>query len=412
MAHLLMIESWLGGNAVLLPPLLRQLGHTYTFITRSKDIYPNTSDGIHPVVRYADTLLEMNTNDVSVILDSLPNVKYDGVITTCDYYIGIVSEVADKLGIPCPFPKKVENVRYKHKLRKALDAAGIPNTKYALANNWDDIVTAAESIGYPLVLKPVDLSSSAFVRLITNQNELRDAFETLDAFPKNWRDQERDCTFLLEEYMVGDEVSVEALTFQGVTTVIGITQKSVTGTPYFIEDGHMFPADFSDSVKSEISTYVVNALQAAEYDHGVSHTEVKLTNEGLRIVEINPRTAGDHITELVEFVYGISILNAFVDFSLGLKPNTTKQQTDITSACVKFLTLPRGGKIVKMEGAETLQNNINVISYEVDECVGKIVEAPIDNTGRYGRIMTKDAQGYNALKYAQEAASQIKLTFE
>ena len=100
-----------------------------------------------------------------------------------------------------------------------------------------------DSLGYPLVLKPVDLASSAFVRLIRNEEDLQDAFKDLEAFPRNFRDQERDCTYLLEEYMVGNEVSVEAVSFAGETKIIGITQKSLMGDPYFVENGHMFQAD-------------------------------------------------------------------------------------------------------------------------------------------------------------------------
>ena len=39
MAHLLMIDSWVGGNGVILPCLLKELGHTYTFVTRNRAHY-------------------------------------------------------------------------------------------------------------------------------------------------------------------------------------------------------------------------------------------------------------------------------------------------------------------------------------------------------------------------------------
>ena len=39
MAHLLMIDSWVGGNGVILPRLLKELGHTYTFVTRNRAHY-------------------------------------------------------------------------------------------------------------------------------------------------------------------------------------------------------------------------------------------------------------------------------------------------------------------------------------------------------------------------------------
>ena len=102
--------------------------------------------------------------------------------------------------------------------------------------------------------------------------------------------------------MVGNEVSVEAVSFAGETKIIGITQKSLMGDPYFVENGHMFQADLPEDLRKEICKYVESALQAVGYDHGVSHTEVKLTEAGPRIVEINPRTAGGYIAEIIEMV--------------------------------------------------------------------------------------------------------------
>lgn len=413
MAHLLMIDSWVGGNGVILPRLLKDLGHTYTFVTRNKAHYHSDFRvEEHAVIRYADEILEADTNDTEAVLQALPHTKYDGVITTCDYYIKTVSELAERLQIPCPFPKTVETVRHKQKMRQALDQAGVPNAKYCLAYSWDEVVKGAEEIGYPLVLKPVDLASSAFVRLIRNQEDLRDAFKDLEAFPKNFRDQDRDCTYLLEEYLVGNEVSVEAVSFAGKTKMIGITQKSMMGDPYFVEDGHMFQADLSEEVRSEITEYVTKALQAVGYDHGVSHTEVKLTKAGPRIVEINPRTAGGYIAEIMELVCGVNILEAFVNLAMGREPNVEMVQTGITSACVMFLTPAHAGKILNVKGIETWKEDPHIVLYEMEDCTNRVVGEPIDNAGRLGHVITKDEKGYRAMEYAKNALDRIQLIFE
>ena len=413
MAHLLMIESFLEGNARILPKLLNKIGYKYTFLTRNKDIYPNEDKfNKHNVIKYADSIIETDTNNINEILKTIKGMKFDGIITTCDYYIETVQEISQILNIPCPFPLKVKNVRYKHNLRNILDKANLFNPKYGTANSWEEILKVSKNIGFPLVLKPVDLSSSAFVRLIKNQKDLKEAFSLLEEFPINWRAQKRDCTYLLEEYMVGSEVSVEAVTFEGKTTIIGITQKSLTGEPYFIEDGHMFPADLSEKVKQEISEYVIDALKASEYNHGVSHTEVKLTKNGPRIVEINPRVAGDYIAELIKLVYGVDILKIFIDLSLGKKPIFSKKETDIVSASIMFLTPTQGGQIMQIEGLDILKSDPNIIFSQIENCNGKLIENPVDNVGRLGRIIVKDTKGYNAMNYAKNILKKLNIVFK
>jgi argininosuccinate lyase len=413
MAHLLMIESWVGASGNLLPPLLKSMGHTYTFITRKPEHYQSAlHTEKHPVLRYAESVLVTETNDVPSLIAFLQPYRFDGIITVCDYYIEVVIEVAKAFNLPCPFPNTVKTVRQKHLMRQALDRAGLANPDYRLAHNWTEVEEAAAAIGYPLVLKPVDLASSAFVSLICDVRELKDAYDALEAFPLNFRDQERDCTYLLEAYMSGEEVSVESVSCNGETTVLGITDKSVTGTPYFIENGHMFPAQLNDETRIEVTQFVRSAMQAVNFDHGIAHTEVKLTAEGPRIVEINPRTAGNYIVELIQRVTGIDLLRAFVDLSLGTKPTIAAKECGIASAAVMFLVPPQGGTISDIRGVESLETDEHIARYKIEDCAGKSIAAPIDNACYLGHVITQDTEGLNARIYAEEALKQIVLSFD
>lgn len=322
MSHLLMIESWVGPTGRNLPPTIARLGHRYTFVTRNRRHYLDAATReIHPLFEYADNILTTETNDLAAMTTFLRDqhevLSFDGVLTVCDYYIDAVAHVAGALGLPHAFSTTVASERRKHLVRLALQRAGLPNPAFEITTSWDAARLAAERIGYPLVIKPSDLASSAYVRLARSEEELRDAFVALEQFSTNFRAQRREPLWLLEEYMSGDEVSVEACTFDGETTIIGITDKSVSGFPYFIEDGHMFPARLEPQVVDDIHALVRQSLVAVGHDHGISHTEVKITPTGPRIVEINPRPPGNYIVELVNRVTGIDLLAAFTDLALG-----------------------------------------------------------------------------------------------
>lgn len=413
MAHLLMIESWVGASGNLLPPLLKSLGHTYTFVTRKLEHYQSAhSTEKHPVEQHAEFVLITETNDIPGLIEFLRPYSFDGVITVCDYYIEVVREVAKAFSLPCPFPDQVNTVRHKHLMRQALDRAGLANPNYRLVNSWAEAQAAGGEIGYPLVIKPVDLASSAFVSLIQNEKELQKAFQALEAFPLNFRDQERDRTCLLEEFMRGEEVSVESVSYNGETTILGITDKSVTGTPYFIENGHMFPAKLSDETQAAVTRFVQDALQAVGFDHGIAHTEVKITADGPRLIEINPRAAGNYIVELIERVTGIDLLHAFVDLSLGRRPVIAATDRGIASAAVMFLVPPQGGTIAQIRGLDTLEADSHIVRYKIEGCEGKSVSAPIDNACYLGHVITQDPEGLNARSYAEEALKRIVLNFD
>lgn len=416
MAHLLMIESWVEGTGRILPPAVTRLGHRYTFVTRNRQHYLDTrTRELHPVIEHAEHVLTAETNQVDALIEFLRAqhevLRFDGVLTICDYYVGTVAEVAQALGLPQAFSSNVVTERRKDLVRRALAAAGLPNPRFAVTQTWDATRAAAAQIGYPLVLKPTDLASSAYVRLIADERELREAFDALAAFPVNFRGQHRDMSWLLEELMTGDEISVEACTYRGETTIIGITDKSLTGHPYFVEDGHMFPARLDARVAADAIALVRAALQAVGHDHGVSHTEVKLTPQGPIIVEINPRPGGNYIVELVQQVTGIDLLLAQIDLALGREPDLQRRDTGIASAAVKFLVPPRAGRVAALDGLDALAADPHLLRHKVPPLRDVQVEAPVDNACYLGHVIAVDRTGSDARRHAEHALARLELRY-
>lgn len=416
MAHLLMIESWVGGTGRLFPAAIRRLGHRYTFVARNRAHYLDArTREIHPVIEHADHVLTAETNDLPALVEFLRHqhqaLGFDGVVTICDYYIDTVAEVAKSLNLPQGFPDRVADIRRKDRVREAIARAGLPNPAFAVVDDWPAALEAAHRIGYPLVLKPTDLASSAFVRFVRDENELRAAFDALAAFPVNFREQRRPMQWLLEAYMAGEEVSVEAVTFEGETTILGITDKSLTGFPYFIEDGHMFPAALDADTAEAVRTLVLGALRAVGHDHGVSHTEVKLTADGPRVVEINPRPGGNYIAELIQRVTGVDLLEAQIDLALGRRPTLAGAETGVRSAAIKFLVPPRGGRLSALQGLEGLEDDPHLLRAAVPALRDVTLAAPIDNACYLGHVIAFDDAGTRARERAERALGRIAFDF-
>ncbi|MGH3753639.1 MAG: ATP-grasp domain-containing protein [Pseudonocardiaceae bacterium] len=417
MAHLLMIESWVDGTGRMLPEALARAGHRYTFVTRNRKHYLDgaTTALTHPVLTHADNVLTLETNDVDTLIAQLHQLRrvlrFDGVLTVCDYYIETVTHVAHALGLPSCFPTTAVDERRKNVVRERLDQAGIPNPGYRVTSSWEQTRLAAAEIGYPLVIKPTDLASSAYVRVVASEQELADAYADQEAFPRNFRDQPREQLYLLEEYLTGTEFSVEACAAGGEITVIGITDKSVTGWPHFIEDGHMFPADLDHPTAETIVDFTRRVLAAVGHDHGMSHTEVKLTPRGPRLIEINPRMAGNYIIELVQHVTGIDMIAATIALALGERPDLTPADTGVRSAAIKFLVPERGGYLADLRGADALARDENVVRYHLEPVVGSEVAEPIDNACYLGHVVTIDHDGLGARASAEAAICGLELVF-
>jgi biotin carboxylase len=414
MAHVLVVESWVGPSSISLPLAIRQLGHRFTFLTRNPDHYRSSSpaDGPHPLLQ-ADRILQAETNDLDGLRDVVARAHasdpFHGVLTSCDYYLETVAEIACSLQLPAPSVDGVRTARIKDLAREAMRRAGLPGPVFRSVSSRAGAYAAAEEIGYPLVLKPVDLCAGMYVRLVHDRSELETGLNALDGFPINARQQQRPARYLLEEYMLGDEVSVETATRHGETSVIGITDKTLGGFPAFIEVGHMFPARLEPDAVHATCSLVKRTLEAVGFEHGVAHTEVKLTARGPRIVEINVRLGGNYIPDMVRAVTGIDIPRIMVQLAVDEAPTLVPVRTDVSSAAVRFLLAPEPGRLASVDGVESLSADPNVIDWEITAKPGQVVRRPADNSDYLGRVMVVDRDGPYARELAETAARRVRL---
>ncbi|CAL9330263.1 Phosphoribosylamine--glycine ligase [Streptomyces sp. enrichment culture] len=412
MAHLLMVESWVGSMSRLLPRAIRENGHEFTFLTRDLHHYLRSAPegAAHPLLG-ARHVITADTNDTEALLSQVERLHavfgFDGVLTSCDYYLPTVAAVAERLGLPGPGARGVRDACRKDATRRVLADAGVPGPRFAVHEEWADLARAAREIGYPLVVKPVDLCAGMYVRRVDDEGQLADAVRALAGFPVNARGQRRAPAVLLEELLDGPEVSVETVSHAGAVQVVGVTDKSVGGAPAFIETGHMFPADLPAARAEAAEQTALAALKALGLTEGVvAHTEIKLTSAGPRVVEVNPRPAGNRITELIRHVTGIDLAAAFVDVSLGRAPDLRRSDTGLRSAAVGFLVPDRAGTLEALDGSR-LRSLPDVLEVQLAE-PGRQVKAAGSNNEYLGHVMAGDAGGPGARARVEALLDEVR----
>ncbi|MEU3619990.1 ATP-grasp domain-containing protein [Streptomyces sp. NPDC006872] len=412
MAHLLMVESWVGSMSRLLPRAIREGGHEFTFLTRDLHHYLRSAPegAAHPLLG-ARNLITADTNDTAALLPQIERLhealRFDGVITSCDYYLPTVARIAGRLGLPGPTPEAVGDACRKDSTRRVLADAGVPGPRFAVHEEWADLARAAREIGYPLVVKPVDLCAGMHVRRVDDEEQLAAAVRVLAGLTVNARGQRREPAVLLEELLDGPEVSVETVSHAGAVQVVGVTDKSIGGAPAFIETGHMFPAALSAADAEAAEQTALAALKALALTEGVvAHTEIKLTSAGPRVVEVNPRPAGNRITELVRQVTGIDLAAAFVEVSLGREPDLRRSDTGLRSAAIGFLVPTTSGTLESLDGGE-LRDVPGVLEVQL-AAPGKQVEAAGSNNEYLGHVMAGDAEGLGARDHVEVLLGELR----
>jgi carbamoylphosphate synthase large subunit len=270
-----------------------------------------------------------------------------GAVTYHEPCVGLVAVIAEKLGLPHCDPRAAGLCRDKFAAREAFQRAHVPSARYQLAGDADEAHRAATEIGYPLVVKPRALSASFGVSLVRHSAELETAFNCArsKSLPEPW---EHRRGVLLEEYLDGPEVSVDSAVWQGRVEPVIYARKLLGFAPFFEEEGHIVgPPEAIVPDPDAVRSIVQAAHRALGFDNGVTHTEIRLTASGPRVVEVNGRSGGDLIPYLAYLAAGVDIPLAIGDIAVGAEPDLSAVWNRV--AGVRFFYPPSPGRLVSAE---------------------------------------------------------------
>ena len=190
---------------------------------------------------------------------------------------------------------------------------------------------------------------------------------------------------MVEEFIGGKEYSIEALHFGGQTRVLQMTEKITTAHPYNVELGHIQPADLSFEIHKEIEKLVAETADALKFQNCASHTELKINDEGIFLIETSPRLGGDFITsKLVPLSTGINMEKALIEIALGLIPETEAVQN---RASAVFYFDFKKEKVTNTAFSDEFKNRKGVEDFAFTLKAGMTIPKIKNSLDRYGHII-------------------------
>lgn len=297
------------GASYLQLPLIKkakEMGFkTHVFAWGKRDVGEKEADYFYPISIIEKEKILKKCKEIGIC--GICSIASDLATITVNY-------VANNLGLIGNSEKCTEKSTNKYLMREAFKENGDPIPKYKLVNKINNI--GCFDINYPLIVKPVDRSGSRGIYKLDNPNSLYSSIE-------NAMNQSFCKQVLIEEFIKGQEYSVEGISFNGEHHILAITLKQTTGSPNFIETGHIEPAPLDDEIVKKIKTIVLHALDTLEIKNSASHSEVIIDdNKDIIIIEIGARMGGDMIgSDLVYYSTGVDYLKAVIDVSVGNKPD-------------------------------------------------------------------------------------------
>ncbi|MFG2485852.1 ATP-grasp domain-containing protein [Streptomyces virginiae] len=405
--HILVIG---GGREI--PGRLRAAGAQTTFICRL-EVLPSIREveraaGVHglahsaPVEAWTELAAQLHSRHPFTAVASFSEKDQDRA-----------AHVARALGLTWHSPETVTLVHDKLAMRKRLREAGVDETHNALAASAAEVVAFGATHGWPVVVKPCQGTGSSGVSVVAGPEQAQRAWDW--AAGAEWTESP---AILVEEYLAGSEFSVETLSENGAHQPVAIVAKHALPT-HCVEVGHVVPAGLSTGNQARVHTFVRDMLTALGVRQGVTHTEIKIAEDGrVRVVETHLRPAGDDIPVLVHEALGVDLVGLLAEQTLGRPALDRLRAADPADgagagAAAVWYALPRfPGRVTRITGLEKARSAEHVVAVVAETEVGALVAEVRDSFCRVASVRAVASTAERALVAAREAAELIEVQVE
>ncbi len=355
--------------------------------------------------KYADICLEISTINIPKVVEAAKQYNIDGVMTIAsDMPMRSVAIVAKELNIVGISEDTALKATNKALMRECLRKHNVPIPTFFRVNSYEEYLDIVQQFRDKFIVKPADNSGSRGVFLI---NDICDKESIEYAFEYS---KKHSCSgeIIVEEYMEGSEVSVETLSIDGTVHIIAITDKLTTGAPRFVEMGHSQPTHLPVKVKEKIELVATAAVKAIGIENGPSHTEIMVTSDGPKIVELGARLGGDNITtHLVPLSTGVDMVKCCIEIALGHKPDLQRKY-EKGSAIRYFET--HAGKIREIGGVDEANQLEGIKQISFVKSIGDCVNEINSSSDRVGFVIAQSDTAENAVAICQKAKKLIKIS--
>jgi biotin carboxylase len=352
------------------------------------------------------------------VMQAQRDLQVDGILALGDRPALTAAYVARGLGILHNHPASVEACRSKLRTREVFREAGIPTPWFRAVPLEPLPEPALLGISYPCVLKPLSLSASQGVVRVNNRQEFQAGAARLkrllqSAEIRATREPNLD-QMIVEGYLPGREVAVEALLTEGSLRVLAIFDKpDPLEGPYFEETIYVTPSQLPIADQQAIERSLLASIQALGLSHGPVHAEFRLNENGVWPLEIAPRPIGGLCSRSLRFILAnetetISLEELLLRHSLGLSGSDAPREQKASG--VMMIPVPSSGIFEKVEGEDAAREIHGITSVELTARLHDFIAAWPEGSSYLGFLFASAATSQQVEEALRAGHSKLKFS--
>ncbi|MGE7926402.1 ATP-grasp domain-containing protein [Lysinibacillus xylanilyticus] len=345
-------------------------------------------------------MILIDTSNIKIMKDEILNLSKNGfeiksIVSFVDPFVHIASILCDEFCDNKTSSTAIEMMEDKEKTRNFLKNQPYSPKFFLLKPNE----SVSNNLGFPLIVKSPKSTGSKDVLLANDSGQLEKHLSHL-------RNKNPGETMMVEEYIEGQQYLVEALVYNRQAHIIGIIEQEITQGKRFIITGYGVLVKAPKDIQTGLEEVLQSIVKEFNIENGALHLELRLTKNGWKLIEINPRISGGAMNTMLHAAFGFNLVEETLKLFLGERPDINPKHRKFVYT--KYVIVQSKGILEKVIGKNKATNSPGVVEVYVKPKKGALLTPPLSMGHRYAYVIAVGATLAEAKNKAYKAAKEIK----
>jgi biotin carboxylase len=381
----------------------KQLGLRVVAVDRNPDA---------PGLAHADEGHVVDFVDVESVIEVGKEHLVDGVLTvSADRAVPVVAAVAEALGLPGIGTDTAHLMTHKVAMRRRLAEGGVPQPQFAAVRVRREAAPAAETVGFPAVLKPADSGGQRGIFLLHSIDDLeRHLHAALAESPSG--------EAIVEAYREGLELNGLVVARGGEPYPLLLSDRlRPRGEGFGVGWIHSYPSKLFGDALAEAERVAMRAVRTLGLRDGIAFPQLIVADGEALVVEVAARIPGGQMADLAFHALGVDLVEIALRQALGKEaPDDIVVPRHSRPTAIRFLTAKPGplpvGKVKKVSGMERVLKAPGVVQADVFLQEGETIRPVRLDGDRRGYVIATGQTNVQALELAENAARMLYVETE
>jgi biotin carboxylase len=356
----------------------------------------------------ADAAEVVDFADVDAVVDVARRHAVAGALTvSADRAVPVVAAVAEELGLPGIGRQTAHLMTHQVAMRRRLAEGGVPQPRFAAIRAWREAAAAAETVGFPAVLKPADSGGQRGLFLLRSFGDLERHFHAALA-------ESPTGETILEEFTDGLELNGLVVARGGEPYPLLLSDRlRPDGDGFGVGWIHSYPSRLFGDTLEEAERVAMRAVRTLGLRDGIAFPQLIVTGDGRAlVVEVAARIPGGQMADLAFHALGVELVRIALRQALGEEvPDDLVVPKISRPTAIRFLTAHPGplpvGKVRRIGSLDRVLESPGVVQADVFLQLGEEIRPVRLDGDRRGYVIATGQTNVQALELAEAAALKL-----